>query len=65
MADETGPRGFTRVYVDLEPETNDKINAHCKAQGITKKHFFYRLATDFFSGNTMRNGKHGTKQKRK
>lgn len=65
MPEDTGPRGFVRVYVDIEPALNDRINAHCKENGITKKYFFYRTASDFFSNQSAKVNKHGTSKKRK
>lgn len=61
MAESTEPKGPARIYVDLDRELSDSINAHCHANGLTKKGFFYKLAKDFIesqkTGKTSKKGK--------
>ncbi len=65
MVESNQPRGFTRVYIDLDPQVNDQINTHCKETGITKKFFFYRLANEFFNATNAKVSKHGANKKRR
>lgn len=43
------PRGFVRMQIDILPETSEAMGVYCKANGMTKKGFVFKVITEYLA----------------